>query len=194
MRAFGLFQVVVALHGLGVVWGDIKPDNFVFRGDRLVAVDFGSTCVEVGSIAQRELGAAADTSFTSRPSDQFAWSVQYAAPERARTDRLGVPCVARRSQVCFVAKHTGGATEKTKMIPSYSPSFHSMLPFPLSSEFVMIDDAEVRTLTLLHLPSEALEKFSDVCYVLPMSHRRFAPGVPRSHRSAQSKLGGGNNS
>ncbi|CAN0551024.1 unnamed protein product, partial [Ectocarpus sp. 8 AP-2014] len=73
-------QVVVALHGLGVVWGDVKPDNYVFRGDRLVAVDFGSTCAEVGSIAQRELGAAADTSFTSRPSDQFAWSVQYGAP------------------------------------------------------------------------------------------------------------------
>ncbi|CAN0059348.1 unnamed protein product [Ectocarpus fasciculatus] len=91
-------QVVVALHGLGVVWGDVKPDNYVFRGDRLVAVDFGSTCVEVGSIAQRELGAAADTSFTSRPSDQFAWSVQYAAPERARSERLGIPCVAHRSQ------------------------------------------------------------------------------------------------
>ncbi|CAM9991701.1 unnamed protein product, partial [Ectocarpus sp. 4 AP-2014] len=91
-------QVVVALHGLGVVWGDVKPDNYVLRGDRLVAVDFGSTCVEVGSIAQLELGAAADTSFTSRPSDQFAWSVQYAAPERARADRQGVPCVARRSQ------------------------------------------------------------------------------------------------
>ena len=99
LRDLGLFQVLVALHGFGVVWGDVKPDNFVFRGDRLVAVDFGSTCVEVGSIAQRELGASADTSFTSSPSDQFAWSVQYGAPERARTDRLGVPCVARRSQV-----------------------------------------------------------------------------------------------
>ncbi|CAM9796640.1 unnamed protein product [Laminaria digitata] len=91
-------QVLVALHGLGVVWGDVKPDNFVFRGDRLVAVDFGSTCVEVGSTAQRELGTDADTSFTSSPSDQFAWSVQYAAPERARNDRLGSPCVARCSQ------------------------------------------------------------------------------------------------
>lgn len=99
LRGIGLFQVLVALHGLGVVWGDVKPDNYVFRGDRLVAVDFGSTCVEVGSIAQRELGAAADTSFTSRPSDQFAWSVQYGAPERARSDRRGEPCVARRSQV-----------------------------------------------------------------------------------------------
>lgn len=95
----GLFQVLVALHDLGVVWGDVKPDNYVFRGDRLVAVDFGSACVEAGSIAQRELGAAADTSFTSSRSDQFAWSVQYGAPERARADRRGVPCVARRSQV-----------------------------------------------------------------------------------------------
>ncbi|CAN0553612.1 unnamed protein product, partial [Ectocarpus sp. 12 AP-2014] len=91
-------QVLVALHGLGVVWGDVKPDNFVFRGDRLVAVDFGSTCVEVGSTAQLELGADADTSFTSSPSDQFAWSVQYAAPERARNGQLGSRCVARRSQ------------------------------------------------------------------------------------------------
>ncbi|CAM9778355.1 unnamed protein product [Scytosiphon promiscuus] len=91
-------RVLVALHGLGVVWGDVKPDNFVFRGDRLVAVDFGSTCVEVGSTAQLGLGADADTSFTSSPSDQFAWSVQYAAPERARANRPGVPCVARRSQ------------------------------------------------------------------------------------------------
>ncbi|CAM9468710.1 unnamed protein product, partial [Hapterophycus canaliculatus] len=94
----GSFQVLVALHGLGVVWGDVKPDNFVFRGDRLVAVDFGSTCVEIGSTAQLELGANADTSFTSSPSDQFAWSIQYAAPERASADRRGVPCVAQRSQ------------------------------------------------------------------------------------------------
>lgn len=96
-------QVVVALHDLGVVWGDVKPDNFVFRQDRLVAVDFGSTCVEVGSIAQQQLGADAETSFTPTPSDQFAWSVQYAAPERARNEGKGRPCVARRSQVCLVA-------------------------------------------------------------------------------------------
>lgn len=89
----------MALHELGVVWGDIKPDNFVCRGDKLVAVDFGSSCVEIGTAAQRELGAEADTSFTTRPSDQFAWSVQYAAPERARSDKMGTPCVARRSQV-----------------------------------------------------------------------------------------------
>lgn len=96
--------MLVALHGLGVVWGNVKPDNVVFRGDRLVAVDFGSTCVEVGSTAQLELGADADTSFTSSPSDQFAWSVQYAAPGRARNGRLGSRCVARRSQVRFAAK------------------------------------------------------------------------------------------
>ena len=89
----------MALHDLGVVWGDVKPDNLVSRGDSLVAVDFGSSCVEVGSAAQRELGADADTSFTARPGDQFAWSVQYAAPERARSDQTGAPCVARRSQV-----------------------------------------------------------------------------------------------
>eukprot|EP00752_Nemacystus_decipiens_P013633 g12086.t1 len=91
-------QVLVALHDLGIVWGDVKPNNFVCRGDKLVAVDFGSACVEAGTVAQRELGADADTSFTSRQSDQFAWSVQYAAPERAKNDRMGVPCVARRSQ------------------------------------------------------------------------------------------------
>lgn len=94
-------QVLVALHGLGIVWGDVKPDNFVCRGDKLVAVDFGSSCVETGTVAQRELGADADTSFTPRPNDQFAWSVQYAAPERAKCDQMGVACVARRSQVCF---------------------------------------------------------------------------------------------
>lgn len=77
-------QVLVALH-LGVVWGYVKPDDSVWRGNRLVAVDLGSSRVEVGTTAQRELGADADTSFTPRirPSDQFAWSVQYAAPERA---------------------------------------------------------------------------------------------------------------
>ncbi|CAM9188513.1 unnamed protein product [Ectocarpus sp. 6 AP-2014] len=91
-------QVLVALHDLGIVWGDVKPDNFVCRGDHLIAIDFGSTCVEVGSVAQRELGADAETSFTSSPNDQFAWSVQYAAPERARLERSGHPCVARRSQ------------------------------------------------------------------------------------------------
>ncbi|CAN0277413.1 unnamed protein product, partial [Hapterophycus canaliculatus] len=88
----GSTQVLVALHDLGVVWGDVKPDNFVCRGDRLVAIDFGSACVEMGSEAQQELGADADTSFTTSPSDQFAWSVQYAAPERARTQHLDHPC------------------------------------------------------------------------------------------------------
>lgn len=92
-------HVLVALHGLGVVWGDVKPENFIRRGDRLVAVDFGSACVEDGSPAQKGLGADADTSFTSSPRDQFAWSVQYAEPERAKQDGEGA-CVARRSQVC----------------------------------------------------------------------------------------------
>lgn len=71
------------------MWDDVKPEHFVIPGKRLVAVDFGSACVVGGSAAQRDLGVEADTSFTVTPSDQSAWSGQYAAPERPRKDGLG---------------------------------------------------------------------------------------------------------
>ncbi|CAM9970638.1 unnamed protein product, partial [Discosporangium mesarthrocarpum] len=84
------------IHQLGLVWGDVKPENFVEGQDgELKAIDFESVCVLPGGAAAREgtftgsVGACIQAHHALTP--------RYCAPERARASLAGDSFPATKS-------------------------------------------------------------------------------------------------
>ncbi|CAM9972103.1 unnamed protein product, partial [Choristocarpus tenellus] len=84
------------VHQLGLVWGDIKPENFVEGQDgELKAIDFDAVCVLPGGIASREkcLQESIGASF----GQEHCLTPRYCAPERARASMVGKEFLATKA-------------------------------------------------------------------------------------------------
>ncbi|CAM9194052.1 unnamed protein product [Chrysoparadoxa australica] len=89
-------EVCQYLHQRALVWGDVKPENFVENADgELMAIDFDSACVISGSAAG--MGPAVPSTFSC----QDLFTPNYAAPERAKAALEKAECLASKAQDVF---------------------------------------------------------------------------------------------
>ncbi|CBJ27731.1 Ankyrin [Ectocarpus siliculosus] len=89
-------EVCQWLHRLGIVWGDVKPENFVEgQDDDLKAIDFDSACSLSGGMASLDKDVAERVQ--RRFSADHVLTPRYCAPERARASVSGESCLATKA-------------------------------------------------------------------------------------------------
>ncbi|CAM9291972.1 unnamed protein product [Ectocarpus sp. 12 AP-2014] len=89
-------EVCQWLHRLGIVWGDVKPENFVEgQDDDLKAIDFDSACTLSGGMASLDKDVAERVQ--SRFGADHVLTPRYCAPERARASVSGESCLATKA-------------------------------------------------------------------------------------------------
>ncbi|CAM9634476.1 unnamed protein product, partial [Ectocarpus sp. 6 AP-2014] len=89
-------EVCQWLHRLGIVWGDVKPENFVEgQDDDLKAIDFDSACSLSGGMASLDKDVAERVQ--SRFGANHVLTPRYCAPERARASVSGESCLATKA-------------------------------------------------------------------------------------------------
>ncbi|CAM9588062.1 unnamed protein product [Ectocarpus fasciculatus] len=89
-------EVCQWLHRLGIVWGDVKPENFVEgQDDDLKAIDFDSACSLSGGMASLDKDVAERVQ--SRFGADHVLTPRYCAPERARASASGESCLATKA-------------------------------------------------------------------------------------------------
>ncbi|CAM9445490.1 unnamed protein product [Phaeothamnion confervicola] len=89
-------MVLEGIHASGIVWGDVKPENFVSFDDSLVAIDFEGSAKVAGSSAHH-LFAVTDN-FSPLPDAMQNFSLWYCCPERAVCASTARYCIASPEQ------------------------------------------------------------------------------------------------